>query len=250
MFRMHASMLAEEIQIRASNRVPTFDPIDTTPDAAARMVRMQWNMPIGPVRNLVGWLESAGCLIIEESFGTPRVDGMSQWIGGQPVIYVNADAPTDRKRLTLAHELGHLVLHSTEVVEDVEEQANGFAAEFLMPLDVIKPQLRNLRIDVLPDLKRKWGVSMAALIERSYRAGLLPASKRVNMYKIFSSRGWRTREPVSDELPVERPSLAEAITQALLDRGLTAQEIAGIAGFATPEDNHFFRTRKGGLRAI
>ena len=53
MLRMHASMLAEEIQIRSNNRVPTFDPIDTTPAAAARMVRMQWNMPIGPVRNLI-----------------------------------------------------------------------------------------------------------------------------------------------------------------------------------------------------
>lgn len=250
MLRMHASMLAEEIQIRSNNRVPTFDPIDTTPAAAARMVRMQWNMPIGPVRNLMGWLESAGCLIVEESFGTPRVDGMSQWIGGQPVIYVNADAPTDRKRLTLAHELGHLVLHSTEMVEEVEEQANEFAAEFLMPIDVIKPQLRNLRIDMLPDLKRKWGVSMAALIERAYRAGLLAASKRVQMYKIFGSRGWRTTEPVSDELPMEKPSLAEAIAQALADRGLSQHEVAGIAGFASPQDNHVFVVAKGGLRAI
>ena len=250
MLRMHASMLAEEIQIRSINRVPTFDPIDTTPDAAARMVRMQWNMPIGPVRNLMGWLESAGCLIVEESFGTPRGEGMSQWIGGQPVIYVNADAPTDRKRLTLAHELGHLVLHSTEMVEEVEEQANKFAAEFLMPIDVIKPQLRNLRIEMLPDLKRKWGVSMAALIERAYRAGLLAPSKRVQMYKIFGSRGWRTTEPISDELPVEKPSLAEAIAQALSDRGLTTQEVAGIAGFASPQDNHVFVVTKGGLRAI
>lgn len=249
-FRMHASLLAEEIEIRAGNRVPTFDPIDTTPAAAARMVRMQWNMPIGPVRNLVGWLEAAGCLIIEEPFGTPRVDGMSQWIGGQPVIYVNAAAPTDRKRLTLAHELGHLVLHSTEMVEEVEEQANEFAAEFLMPIDVIKPQLRNLRIDQLPDLKRKWGVSMAALIERAYRAGLLAPSKRVQMYKIFGSRGWRTTEPVSDELPPERPTLAGAIAQALVDRGLSAQEIAGIAGFASPQDNDVFVVRKGGLRAL
>lgn len=250
MFRMHASLLAEEIQIRANNRIPTFDPIDTTPDAAARMVRMQWNMPIGPVRDLVRWLEAAGCLIIEESFGTSRVDGMSQWIGGQPLIYLNADAPTDRKRLTLAHELGHLVLHTTEMVEEVEEQANEFAAEFLMPIDVIKSQLRNLRIDLLPDLKRLWGVSMAALIERAYRAGFLPASKRVQMYKIFGSRGWRTREPISDELPPEQPALAGAIAQALADRGLSAREIASIAGFASSQNNHVFVVPNRGLRAL
>lgn len=250
MFRMHASLLSEEVQIRAEHRIPSFDPIDTTPDAAARMVRMQWGMPIGPVRQLIRWLESAGCLVVEEPFGTTRVDGMSQWIDGQPIIYINADVPTDRKRLTLAHELGHLVLHSTEIVEDVEDQANAFAAEFLMPLEVIKPQIRNLRAAQLPDLKRQWGVSMAALVERSYRAGLMTTDARTRMYKLFSTRGWRTREPVSEELPPEHPTLVSVIPDALADRGLSAKEIAGIAGFATAEDNHLFRAQQRSLRAL
>jgi Zn-dependent peptidase ImmA (M78 family)/DNA-binding XRE family transcriptional regulator len=237
MYRMHASLMTEEVTIRTERRLPTFDPIDVSPEDAARLVRMQWAMPVGPIRNLMAWIEAAGCLVIEEDFGTPRVDGMSQWVGAQPVIFINAAAPTDRKRLTLAHELGHLVLHSTEIVEEVEEQATAFAAEFLMPLEVIRPQLRGLRFDALFDLKREWGVSMAALIERAFRAGLMTKEQRASFYKKLGVHGWRTREPVSEELPPERPNLTQAIADALVQRGLNADEIAQIAGFASPDVN-------------
>lgn len=250
MYRMHASLLAEEVRIRSGQRIPTFDPIDTRPADAARLVRMQWGMPVGPVRNLVRWIEAAGCLVIEEDFGTTRVDGMSQWVNDMPLIFINSAVPTDRKRLTLAHELGHLVLHSTEVMEDVEEQANDFAAEFLMPLEVIRPQLRGLRVDALFDLKREWGVSMGALIERAFRAGLLPASKRTSMWKLLGARGWRTREPLSDELIPEIPRLTGQIATALAERGLAPEEIASIAGFASSEDNRLLPMSHNRLRLI
>ncbi|HVE95889.1 MAG TPA: ImmA/IrrE family metallo-endopeptidase [Pseudonocardiaceae bacterium] len=54
---------------------------------------------------------------------------MSQWIGDHPVILINGGPVTDRKRLTLAHELGHLSLHSSIVTAEMEEEANSFAAE-------------------------------------------------------------------------------------------------------------------------
>lgn len=242
MYRMHASLLSEEVRIRSEQRIPTFDPIDTPPEDAARLVRMQWGMPVGPVRNLIGWIEAAGCLVIEEDFGTTRVDGMSQWVNDIPLIFINTAVPTDRKRLTLAHELGHLVLHASEVTEDVEDQANAFAAELLMPIEVIRPQLRGLRVDALFDLKREWGVSMGALVERAYRSGLLTATQRTSMWKMLSARGWRTREPLSDELVPEHPKLTDQIGAALSQRGLAPEEVAKIAGFATPEDNRLLPT--------
>lgn len=251
MYRMHTSLLAEEVRIRSEQRLPTFDPIDTRPEDAARLVRMQWGMPVGPVRNLVAWIEAAGCLVIEEDFGTTRVDGMSQWVNDVPLIYINSAAPTDRKRLTLAHELGHLALHSNEVPEDVEDQANAFAAELLMPIEVIRPQLRGLRVNALFDLKREWGVSMGALVERAFRAGLMTASQRTTMWKQFSTRGWRTREPLSDELVPEHPHLAAQIAAALAERGLSPAEVASISGFASPEDNRLLPTAgHGRLRVV
>jgi Zn-dependent peptidase ImmA (M78 family)/DNA-binding XRE family transcriptional regulator len=250
LYRMHSSMMFEEISIRAEHHIPTFDPLDTRPADAARLVRMQWRMPIGPVRSLTQWLESAGCLVIEQDFGTARVDGLSQWVDGQAVIFINSDVPTDRKRLTLAHELGHLVLHSEEVVENVEEQANQFAAEFLMPIEVIRPHLRNLRVDRLIGLKREWGVSMAALVERAFHEGLLKKEQRTSFYKMFSAKGWRTREPISEELPPEHPTLPTAIPESLVQRGLSVEEIAALAGFASADENDLFPYRPRGLHAV
>lgn len=250
MYRMHARLLFEEVSVRAEQRVPTLDPVDMPPSDAARLVRMQWRMPIGPVRSLTRWLEAAGCLVVEEDFGTSRVDGLSQWIDDHPVILINRRSPTDRKRLTLAHELGHLCLHSVDVSDDVEAEANEFAAEFLMPIEVIRPQLRNLKIGRLHDLKREWGVSMQALVERAYHASLMTAGERTNMHKAFSAKGWKTSEPLSDELAPEHPSLAENIGRALAGKGLGASDIAQLAGFARSEDNVLFPAPQPRLRPV
>jgi len=124
-----------------------------------------------------------------------------QWVGDHPVILFNDAAPPDRVRLTLAHELGHLVLHAAAMsVDDVEAEANAFAAEFLMPTEVVRPSLRNLKIGRLIDLKREYGVSMQALVERAYHLDLLSPTQRTSMYKMFSFKGWRIREPASEDI--------------------------------------------------
>lgn len=242
-YRWHTTHLFEEVSLRAEQYVPAIDPLGVPPADAARLVRAQWRLPAGPVRSLAQWLEAAGCLLIGEDFGTPRVDGMSQWSGDHPVILYNVAMPRDRIRLTLAHELGHLVLHSGAVgFDDVEDEANSFAAEFLMPAEVIRPSLRNLNVGRLLDLKREYGVSMQALIERAYRMELLSPQKRTRMYKMLSARGWRVSEPGSDDIPPEIPQLTKAIGESLNARGLDPREVAKIAGFADPKLNNLFRS--------
>ncbi|MFT4189795.1 MAG: XRE family transcriptional regulator [Aeromicrobium sp.] len=239
MLRLHTAQLMDEVAIRTDRQVPTFDPLEVEPEAAARMLRAQWRMPVGPVHSLSAWLDAAGIVVIAEDFGpSARVDGLSQWSGAYPVVLVNSSAPTDRKRLTLAHELGHLVLHSDHVDEDVEAQANVFAAELLMPRDEITPMLRQrLTLDRLADLKRYWGVSMQALIERAHALGTLTATQRASLHKTLSAKGWRTREPLSDGLAPEEPRLARHIAESLKTRGLSEREIARLTGFSSPEEN-------------
>ena len=243
-YRMHVGLLMREVEIEPALALPLLDPLEYSPEDAARLVRMQWRMPSGPVRDLIGWLESAGCVVVAEDFGSMtgggRVDGLSQWASDSPVMLVNSRAPTDRLRLTLAHELGHVCMHSDQFGGDPEEEANGFAAEFLMPADSIRSELRNLSIGKLHGLKRYWGVSMQALIERGYRLGTLSARQRTSFYKTLSARGWRTNEPLSNELPPERPQLAERLGQALMARGLDAKEVGAIAGAVPGRDYPFF----------
>lgn len=247
MMRLHTTALLDEISVRSTLQVPTFDPIDVDARSAARLVRAQWRLPTGPIHSLTTWMEAAGVLVIEEEMGpSARVDGLSQWSGPYPIVLLNASAPTDRKRLTLAHELGHLVLHSGLVDEDAEEQANGFAAELLVPANEIRPDLRaKLTLQRLIDLKRYWGVSVQALIERAYALNLITRDYRTSLYKMLSARGMRTHEPASDELVPERPKLALHIAESLQRQGLTDSEIAKLAGFASPEDNSVFRTNRG-----
>jgi Zn-dependent peptidase ImmA (M78 family) len=249
MHRLHARRVFDEIAVRSEHRIPAFDPLEIDPASAALFVRMQWRMPIGPVRGLIRWVESAGCIVLQEDFGTAGVDGLSQWIDDVPIMLLNIHSPTDRKRLTIAHELGHLSLHTQDVVEEMEHQANAFAAEFLMPTEAIRPQLRNLSLGRLMDLKREWQVSMQAIIERAWGLKLITQAQRTNLYKGLSFRGWRSREPVSDELSSELPELPQSIGGALAAGGLSPSEIAHVVGLAGPDTAHPFMPRQT-LRAL
>jgi len=250
MTRWHIARLYEEISLAATLSVPQFDPEEYLPESAARMVRTQWRLPMGPVRNLTSWMESAGILVLEYDFGSPKVDGLSQWAGDHPIIVLNAQVPTDRKRLTLAHELGHIVLHADYAGDDMEDQANAFAAEFLMPADVIKSQLKNLKVGQVIDLKRAWGVSMAALVERAYGLNQMTKDQRTSFYKMLSARGWRMFEPASDELPREVPQLALRIGSEMLAAGLSREDVAHMLGFANESGNYIVPTGRPKLRAV
>lgn len=247
--RMHSSFLLERVPFRSQQHVIQVDPDEHPPAEAARMLRAAWRMPIGPVKNLIRWVEAAGIIVVEEDFGTHRIDGMSQWAGEHAVIVLNGVIPVDRKRLTVAHELGHLVLHSTYVDADVEEQANAFAAEFLMPQHVIEPELSNITLGKLSDMKLEWGVSMQAIFERAYRMGKVSAEDRQRFYRQLNSRGWKTREPGTDLIPAETPELASSIGRTLDKSGLTDREIRQLIGVGVQTET-VFREKSRALRAV
>ena len=78
----------------------------------ADRIRAAWLIPDGAINNLTILVESAGVIIIESDFGTNGIDGTSLWISETPpLIFINKDLPQDRYRFTLAHELGHLIMH-------------------------------------------------------------------------------------------------------------------------------------------
>lgn len=250
LYRLHTRRVFEEISLNTELTFPQFDPFETTPTAAARMLRMQWRMPSGPVRNLMGWMEASGCVIFGESFGTPRLDALSQWADDHPVLMANTDSPTDRLRFFLAHELGHLCLHNIDLTDDIEGDANDFAAEFLMPANIIVSELHNLSLGKLHDLKRKWHTPMGSLIERAADLGRLSPTEHSKLTRRFRSLGWHKREPISGELPPENPELVAKIGRTLTARGLTNPEIAEIVGLANDAPHNPFIVSKPHLRAV
>lgn len=231
LYRMRSAFLMRRVPLNPTNHIPTFDPDDTTAADAAKLVRAQWRMPIGPVHNRTRWIESAGVIVIDEQLGTKRIDGLSQWASDYPAMLLNAELANDRKRWTLAHELGYLVLHSNYIDPDVEAQADAFAAEFLMPRHIIEPDLRDLTPSRLVALKKQWGISMEAIFEHAYRLGKVTSADRQRFYRTMNARRWRQNEPADDAIPSDTPELAHTIGQTLLSKGgLTRDEVARLTG--------------------
>lgn len=143
---------------------------------------------------------------------------------------MNSTAPIDRRRLTLAHELGHLVLHNEYADPDMELQANQFAAEILMPEAAIKPFLHDLTLARLEAMKLEWGVSMQALIQRAVSLNTMDRSRQAALYKQLSSRGQRVREPGSDRIPDEPAQMIHSLASSLRARGIAESRIRTLAG--------------------
>ena len=187
-------------------------PVDFYEDPAriARTMRAAMNIPPGPVFNLTATLERNGCVVVAHDFMSHHLDGFSQRPPYPPnFIHLNAALPPDRSRWTLAHELGHLVMHFefTDSSRLLEEQANLFASEFLTPAHEIAPQLAGLTFQKLSGLKMEWMVSMQSLITRAYHLNLISDRQRQSMFTRMATAGYRTREPATLDPPVEKPSM-------------------------------------------
>ena len=132
--------------------------------------------------------------------------GVRTGVNHQPVIFVNRNLCPSRLRFTLAHELGHLVMHNS-YSDHADDEANEFAAELLIPEAELKPMLLPLTLSNLGQLKLHWKVSMQALLMQAGRFGLGSEYSRRKLWMTISARGYRTVEPFEDKLPVEQPRL-------------------------------------------
>lgn len=141
--------------------------------------------------------------------------------------------PADRKRLTLAHELGHLVLHDNFPGEDAERDANRFAAEFLMPESTFSPLLKRtaLTLPNLAALKIEWKVSMQAIFERGMSLGYATSDDRRKFYIAMNRKGWKVNEPNSGYIVEPAPRLIGAIVESMTSAGYTRAEIVELAGY-------------------
>ncbi|MBA3342039.1 MAG: ImmA/IrrE family metallo-endopeptidase [Gemmatimonadaceae bacterium] len=149
-----------------------------TPEEAAQRLRRYWNVPPGPIQNVTALVEEHGILVVPVDFGTAAVDGLSIYEPNDnmpPMIFINPDLPPDRWRMTVVHELGHIVCHHHLLIppdgKDMETEAFQFAQEFLMPTREISGQLTRVSMREIAALKLYWRVSMRALVKRARALG-------------------------------------------------------------------------------
>ena len=196
----------------------------------ARVIRAEFQLPKGPIRDLTEVVEDAGAIVVPLDFGTDLVDAVSWWIPRRPpMIFMNASSPADRTRMSMAHELGHLVMHQ-EVCPEMENEANRFAAEFLAPADEIKPFLRDATLKTLAAMKPFWKVSMAFLLKRAQDVQAISDGAAKYMWIQFSKAGYKKREPAELDIPREVPTTLRSLIDAHAeDLGYTTENFSEMA---------------------
>src|SRR3989344_1768521 len=116
--RIQISRLLRGVELPHEPNFPIMD-IDEyeSPEQVAQLLRAAWGLPRGPIKNLSDVIESSGGIIVLMDLGTPKIDAVSQRATGMPpVFFLDRSKPADRRRFTLAHEIGHLVMHRTCVL--------------------------------------------------------------------------------------------------------------------------------------
>lgn len=211
------------------------------PEEAAENLRRLWNLGDKPIDNIVYLIEQHGILVNEFDSHTNDIDAFSQLINIDGIDkyivgYSKNKSTASRVHFDIAHELGHILLHEwSEDVETLtkdefkerEAEANAFASAFLLPKNAFISDVGVYadNIAFYIELKKKWKVSISAMIRRSYNLKLIDNITYSQLMRSMQKRGIKKHEPLDDELTTSKPSLLRTAVQMLLrDKVLSAEE--------------------------
>lgn len=198
-------------------------------ESLALKLREYWGLGQSAIDNITVLLENHGivCSKLEMPGKIESVNSCSRFRDSeQEVAFAITSIKTTyfRQRFTLAHELGHIILHHYLDAEDyiadsksIEDQADYFASAFLMPYQSFLDSVYKRTFSELMMLKKKWGVSMAACARRMRDLFLISENQYQTMNIELSRKGWRKREPLDDDIVPEKPYYIEAGYRFLFD---------------------------------
>jgi Zn-dependent peptidase ImmA (M78 family)/DNA-binding XRE family transcriptional regulator len=260
--RMIAVRFMSDIEIQTETHFPGPDRIYESPEAAAQEVRQAWWLEAGPIGDLSRVIEAAGGVVLRADLGSDDVDAAYLHPLGDPIRWFVVNSRTtagDRVRFSLAHELGHAILHEGSMLPDskvAEDESNRFAGAFMISRREFEAELPRGRLKVahLVELKRRWGMSMGALAMRAHQIGAIDRDELKGLWREIGWRGYRTVEPV--DLPIEEPMIFSAVLDVQRqEHGLTDAALAELARVSPvtlssifPE--HFSAPRVTHLRVI
>jgi len=211
-------------------------------EQAAEEMRDHWNLGRDPIGNLVGLLEDRQVHVIEidapekfDGISAFAKDGRGCTLGA--AVASRRGVPGGRQRLNLAHELGHTVLTVPDAIDE-EKAAFRFAGAFLAPRDEFIEEVGKHRshidLEELLLLKRKFGLSIQALLRRMVDLEIINESYYRKWCIDISRMGWRREEP--EQLAAETPQwLHRTVLRGIAEGALTADEGKKMLGI-TVED--------------
>jgi Zn-dependent peptidase ImmA (M78 family)/transcriptional regulator with XRE-family HTH domain len=205
------------------------------PRVAARLARAALGLsPDSPVSQLISKLEKNGVFVLAVPFHIDEHDAFSVWADTDPrvpIIILSSEKPGDRQRRTVAHELGHLVLHraTTGDVATIEDQADAFASEFLLPEEAMRREIPDpLTLSALAELKSRWGTSMQSIVMRAHELQMITTNQQKYLFQQMSMKGWRKKEPVP--IPSEKPRLLAQLAESIYGNPIDHAKFASDVG--------------------
>jgi len=202
-------------------------------EQAANQLRQVWGLSDAPIKNIVYLLETKGFVMNSIKLDKKTIDafGAHHETNGKnyySIVLGNEKRSYYRRQFDAALELGHKVLHdpylnlddlSKEEFKQMEQEANDFAAAFLLPRESF---LRDVSIhpnDLMyyKLLKKKWCVSIGAMVMRAYKLGAISDGTYQYMQRSISQKGWRKKEPLDDIKEVKDPVAMKQAVELLIE---------------------------------
>ncbi|MBL0087541.1 MAG: ImmA/IrrE family metallo-endopeptidase [Ideonella sp.] len=217
-------------------KVAEADPTsDEAIERGAERCRVEWGLGWGPISNITRVAENAGAVVMQVAGMAGEIDAVS-FATARPVIALNAVGRSAcRARFGVAHELGHFALHTGVLTGDrlTETQANRFASALLLPGASFLAEghitLRRSRLswEGMSELKRRWGVSKAAILYRGGQIGVFTPDQLRAGYVHLKRRGEALEEHEDRDMPVETPEVVtEGLTVLARDLGIPIAAVA------------------------
>jgi len=155
---------------------------------ATQLIRTKWRIGQNSISSVVEMLEDNQIKVVEVDEPL-EFDGLSSMIDNKiPVIVVNKNFPVERKRFTLLHELGHLLMNLPDDYSDKEREklCHRFAGSFLIPQNKFIAELGNKRGRFLTEeliaIQKEWGMSIAAIMQRAKDLGIINQDRLKQFY--------------------------------------------------------------------
>jgi Zn-dependent peptidase ImmA (M78 family)/DNA-binding XRE family transcriptional regulator len=206
-------------------------------EKAAELLRERWKLGVDPVADLTAVLEDHLVHVLE-IIGPDNFDGISALVmdahgkAKAAAVVSRKGCSGERLRLNLAHELGHVVLKPAKQVDE-EKAAFRFAAAFLAPRLCIEREVgkhrTRIRLEELLILKRRFGLSIQALLMRLKQLGTIGESQSKWWFMYIAKMNWKRNEPEA-LMPETATWLRQAVFRCFAEGFITADEGSRILG--------------------
>lgn len=202
---------------------------------AANQLREYWSLGEGAIFNVVELLEDKNIKVVkldvDEDF-----DGLQTFVNGTiPVVAYNVKKTNkpDRIRLTLLHELAHLLLTFGNItLKQKETLCYQFAGTVLLPEKTLKAELgehRNkLSINELGNIKKQYGISMQAIVMRAKDCGIINEHYTKQFFFLINQMNWRVDEPVEYSGVEGSNRFEQLLFRALIEEQISMSKAASL----------------------